>query len=452
MDLTPGFKNSAVGVIPEDWGDQALAQLEPFITSGSRGWAKHYSDRGDLFVRITNLSRERIYLDLSDTKYVDVPPDDAEATRTALQQGDLLISITADIGMIGYVDEVIPLPAYINQHIACVRIGEGAADPKFVAYFLASDAAQERFRSITDVGAKTGINLTTVGNIRTAVPPLREQQAIAEALSDIDASIAAQSRLIAKKRDLQQGVTQSLLIGEIRLGSFARKNARYKTTEIGPIPEGWDVVPMGDLFGFKNGLNKAKRYFGYGTPIVNFMDVFGCPRLKSENIAGRVDVTRAEREAYAVCKGDVFFTRTSETVEQIGMAAAMLDSVSDAVYSGFVLRGRPKDDSLDDQFKAWCFSATYFRKQIMATASYTTRALTNGGALSAALLARPPLPEQKAIAATLDDFDSEISLLEARLEKTRALKQAMMQALLTGRVRLPIARNETSNVKEAAYG
>lgn len=212
---------------------------------------------------------------------------------------------------------------------------------------------------------------------------------------------------------------------------------RHKKTEIGSIPEDWDAIPLCELFDFKNGLNKAKRFFGHGTPIVNYMDVFGQPGLRAARISGRVDVTKAEREAYEVRKGDVFFTRTSETVDEIGVAAAMLEPMKDAVYSGFVLRARPRDSSLHDPFKAYCFSPRYFRQQVIARATYTTRALTNGRSLSAALLARPPLPEQKAIAEALSDVDASIAALSRLIAKKRELRQGAMQRLLTGKARLP---------------
>jgi type I restriction enzyme, S subunit len=211
----------------------------------------------------------------------------------------------------------------------------------------------------------------------------------------------------------------------------------YKKTEIGVIPEDWEVVPIGNLFDFKNGLNKAKHFFGYGTPIVNYMDVFRQPGLRAQQVRGRVDVTKAERQAYEVRKGDVFFTRTSETVEEIGIAAVMLDSVANTVFSGFVLRARPKNESLDDLFKAYCFSPRYFRQQVVATASYTTRALTNGRSLSASLLACPSIPEQKAIAEALSDVDASIAALSLLIAKRRDIRQGAMQSLLTGKTRLP---------------
>ena len=211
----------------------------------------------------------------------------------------------------------------------------------------------------------------------------------------------------------------------------------YKLTEIGIIPEDWDAVPLGDLFTFKNGLNKAKKYFGYGTPIVNYMDVFGQPALRVNRIDGRVDVSKSELDAFEVLKGDVFFTRTSETVEEIGVAATMLDPAKDTVFSGFVLRVRPTDDSLDDLFKAYCFSPRYFRKQVVARATYTTRALTNGRSLSAAVLARPPRAEQEAIAEALSDADTAIAAIRRLSAKKRDLRTGAMQRLLIGEIRLP---------------
>lgn len=203
------------------------------------------------------------------------------------------------------------------------------------------------------------------------------------------------------------------------------------------IPDDWDAVPIGEMFTFKNGLNKAKGFFGYGTPIVNYMDVFGRPSLQIADVAGRVDVNSRELASYEVRKGDVFFTRTSETVDEIGVASVMLDEPHKTVFSGFVLRARPSGESLDDGFKAYCFAPRYFRQQVTSSASYTTRALTNGRSLSAALLARPPVPEQRAIAAALSDVDALLAGVLGIIAKKKDLKQAAMQTLLTGQIRLP---------------
>ncbi len=211
----------------------------------------------------------------------------------------------------------------------------------------------------------------------------------------------------------------------------------YKQTEGGVIPEDWEQVRLGELFCFKNGLNKEKEFFGYGTPIVNYMDVFSHPAIRASSLNGRVFLSKHEIKNFDVRKGDVFFTRTSETTEEIGMASVMLDDPTDTVFSGFVLRARPLNQRLDDEFKAYCFSSTLVRKQIVSKASYTTRALTNGRILAQVLLSSPPLPEQRAIAAALSDVDALLSAQDKLLAKKRDIKQAAMQQLLTGKQRLP---------------
>ena len=131
----------------------------------------------------------------------------------------------------------------------------------------------------------------------------------------------------------------------------------YKQTDLGLLPDTWEAVLLGDLFVFKNGLNKAKRFFGTGIPIVNYMDVFECPGLRTDDLSGRVNLSPEEIKNYEVRLGDVFFTRTSETVEEVGVASVMLNEPCDTVFSGFVLRARPRDGRLDDHYKQYCFGA-----------------------------------------------------------------------------------------------
>ncbi|MEN9345587.1 MAG: hypothetical protein RLZZ60_1056 [Bacteroidota bacterium] len=204
----------------------------------------------------------------------------------------------------------------------------------------------------------------------------------------------------------------------------------YKQTELGIIPTDWEILKLGELFEFKNGLNKEKKYFGHGTPIINYMDVFRSRGIYSEQLLGKVFLSRSEINAYGAKKGDIFFTRTSETVNEIGISSVLLDESIDTVFSGFVLRGREKFVRLNNDYKKYCFSEPNVRSQIVSTASYTTRALTNGRLLSQVLIKIPPLPEQTAIANALSDIDALISQTEMLIEKKKAIKQGAMQELL----------------------
>ena len=170
----------------------------------------------------------------------------------------------------------------------------------------------------------------------------------------------------------------------------------------------WDAprVLVGDLFDFKNGLNKGKDFFGKGTPIVNFTDVFRNRSLYASMLKGKVDVTPKEQELYSARKNDVFFTRTSEIQEEIGMATVLLDDIEGCVFSGFVLRARPKTNLLMPKYCAYCFSSNNVRKEIIRHSTYTTRALTNGKILSNLSVPTPSLEEQERIVGILDRFDA----------------------------------------------
>lgn len=199
----------------------------------------------------------------------------------------------------------------------------------------------------------------------------------------------------------------------------------------------WDTATIGDFLDFKNGLNKGKEFFGYGTPIVNYTDVYKKRGLKKADIRGRVCLTPDEIHRFNVRKNDVFFTRTSETPDEVGMSSVLLEDVENGVFSGFVLRGRPKNDMLVPEYCKYCFSTETVRNAIITGCTYTTRALTNGKQLSAIEILVPPKPEQEAIAAALSDIDALIANLEKLIAKKKDIKQGAMQELLTGRRRLP---------------
>ena len=192
------------------WTRVTIGELKPFVTSGSRGWAPYYAEQGDLFVRITNLWRDSIYLDLTDCKYVQLPAGANEGLRTQLKEHDVLISITADIGVIGYVDDSVPSPAYINQHIALVRFNERQLCGKYVAYFLASEKSQRLFCASTDTGTKAGMSLIGIQKIELMLPGLAEQQRIADCLTSLDSLITAATQELETLKTHKKGLMQQL--------------------------------------------------------------------------------------------------------------------------------------------------------------------------------------------------------------------------------------------------
>ena len=165
------------------------------------------------------------------------------------------------------------------------------------------------------------------------------------------------------------------------------------------------MVKIGDLFEFKNGINKNKNSFGKGTPIINYTNVYKKNKLYFKDLSGLVEASEEELNRYSVKRGDVFFTRTSETIEEIGFASVLLEDIEKCVFSGFLLRARPTTDLLLPEYCAYCFSTSSIRNAIIKKSTYTTRALTNGTSLSLIEIPLPPLEVQKRIVEVLDNFE-----------------------------------------------
>lgn len=201
--------------------------------------------------------------------------------------------------------------------------------------------------------------------------------------------------------------------------------------------DAWEQRKIGEFYFFKNGLNKEKQYFGKGTPIVNFTDVFHNRGLNYENLTGKVTLTQKEIENYEVKKGDLFFTRTSETIEEIGKPSVMLDDSKNTVFSGFVLRGRALDaDPLVNEFKKYVFFTEKFRDEMIKKSSMTTRALTSGTALREMYFTFPEnKEEQKKIGDFLTRIDRTIALHQRQLDNYKALKKAILQKIFNQELR-----------------
>lgn len=209
------YKHSPLGWVPQEWDVVTLESVSKTVTSGSRDWARFYADSGALFVRIGNLTREHINFRYESTMYVR-PPRNADGQRTRLESGDILISITADLGIVGVVPDGLG-EAYINQHIALVRPDLDAVNSRFVGHYLAGPIAQTYISKLNDAGAKAGLNLPTIRGLVTAMPSRTEQDLIATRLDEIDKRIQNATAESAKLRELKSGLMDDLLTGRVRV-------------------------------------------------------------------------------------------------------------------------------------------------------------------------------------------------------------------------------------------
>ena len=158
---------------PKKWPVCELSEHIQFLTSGSRGWSQYFTESGEYFITIKNVKNCRITLD--DVQHV-IPPDNAEAKRTKVQEGDLLISITADLGRTGVVTkEIADYGGYINQHLTCIRLNQDAVRPLYVAYYMESEAGKSQFQAKNQSAVKAGLNFNSINSLRLMVPPIKLQ-------------------------------------------------------------------------------------------------------------------------------------------------------------------------------------------------------------------------------------------------------------------------------------
>lgn len=207
------------GQLPAGWKWVTLGEITQHLTSGSRGWAKYYSEEGSLFVRVGNFNRLSNTIDLTKLQLVNAP-DTAEANRTRLKERDLLITMTADVGMVGIVDERTLHwgNAYINQHVGLVRL----KNPDYVDYVswaLASEIGQKQFRAKQYGLTKVGLNFDDIRSLEIPLPPLEEQrQIVAEVERRLSLAAGVESTLAAslsRAGRLRQSILKSAFEGRL---------------------------------------------------------------------------------------------------------------------------------------------------------------------------------------------------------------------------------------------
>ena len=194
---------------PMGWDVVSVGDEIGFLTSGSRGWAKYYAEDGDTFIRIQNLKDGQ--LDLGDIAFVNAP-ESAEAKRTRVEPGDVLLSITADLGRTAVVPDGIS-KAHINQHLAILRFEN--LNPVFISYQLASQGGRAQFERLNREGVKAGLNFNDVKSIRLTNPPFNLQYRFAAIVKSIERQKTSQRAHLAELDTLFASLQSRAFQGEL---------------------------------------------------------------------------------------------------------------------------------------------------------------------------------------------------------------------------------------------
>ena len=421
MEVKPGYKQTEVGVIPEEWEVKPLAEIADKIMVGIASAATHaYRVKGVPMFRNQNIKAGQ----LEDTDLLFIAPEyEATFKNKRLRAGDLLTMRTGYPG----VTAIVP-PKYDSAQsftTLITRPNQREAESPYLCHYVNSEMGQQFFTQSQIGGAQKNVNVATLRKMPVPIPKLPEQRAIAEALSDVDGLLGGLDRLIAKKRDLKQAAMQQLLTGQTRLPAF---------------PGEWEVKTLFELAARK------KELFDDGDWIESeHITTEGIRLIQTGNIGIGSFVEKDDKKyineasfASLRCKqlkqGDLLVCRLADPA---GRACVLGDIGEDRIVTSVdVTIFRPPAELADRQFLSQVFSTSDWFRAVSDRSGGTTHKRISRGALGRLSINLPPLPEQTAIATVLSEMDGELAVLEQRREKTRALKQAMMQELLTGRTRL----------------
>jgi type I restriction enzyme S subunit len=433
MEVTPGYKQTEVGVIPEEWALLSMAELFTFQNGVNADKAAY--GKGIPFINVLEVITHSTLTEARIPGRISLPPQTSSAFR--VQTGDVLFNRTSETQ-----EEVRLASVYIDNKevvfggfVIRARPRNGSLNPMFSSYALRSPLIRQQIVSRGQGAVRANIGQQDLSKVRVFVPPLPEQEAIAEVLSKADALIENLERLIAKKRLLKKGAMQQLLTGKRRLPGFANATINYKQTEVGVIPEDWEVKRLGELFE----ITSSKRVFQSewktaGTPFYRARELAVlCENGRVENeLFISKEMYNTFKNIYGVPQiGDMLVTG----VGTLGKAYVVSDGhefyFKDGNIIWFKVSGKVRSNFLKQLYLTQLIT-----EQIDNASAGTTVGTYTISSAKKTIIPFPPLAEQEAIAEVLSAMDAEIALLETQLAKYRQLKQGLMQKLLTGRIRL----------------
>lgn len=420
--MKPGYKQTEVGVIPEDWASTRLGECARFRT-GPFGTALHKSDYTNDGIPVVN-PMHIVDGGIEPTRTMTITEEAANNLADfRLKAGEIVMGRRGDMGRCAVVQ---PLQAgWLCGTGSMIIRCESVADAEFLQRVLSSPQAISAIEDASVGTTMINLNQGALAGLKIQLPPLPEQRAIATALSDVDGLLGGLDRLIAKKRDLKQAAMQQLLTGQTRLPGFHGE---------------WEVKRLGDF-------GKCLRGVSYkGDSDLSTHDTPHTKRLlRSNNVQNAIVVTDEVQfvngsrvSSHQILQhDDILICMANGSKALVGKAGIFtLRDGHEYTFGAFMGCFRTNSAEANPSYVFYLFLTARYRDYINNLLAGSSINNLRPSSIESLEFSTPPLPEQTAIAEVLTEMDGELAVLEQRREKTRALKQAMMQELLTGQTRL----------------
>lgn len=436
MEVRPGYKQTEVGIIPEEWAVVSVERLveEKIIArplDGNHGnihpKSSDYVYHGIPFVMANNFSNGHV--NFESCKFITKERAD-KLQKGFSVSGDVLLTHKGTVGSTAIVGELSTDYIMLTPQVTYYRIiDSNGLNNGYLRYYFDSSSFQSLFISLAGGGTRAYLGIVKQLALPIVKPPIKEQCVIAKTLNDVDALLDALERLIAKKRDLKQAAMQQLLTGQTRLPGFNGE---------------WKVKTLGELFNFSGGYSASRdQLSSEGHCYLHYGDIHGAKKTCVDTCADYQDIPKLDiplkkiSSASLLEDGDVVFVDASEDAEGTSRHVVVVNRGDLPFISGLhTIVAKSKTDELAHEYRRYCFQTAAIRKQFLFYAVGTKVSGISKSNIPKLTLPVPSIPEQTAIATVLSDMDAELAALEQRLAKTRSLKQGMMQELLTGRTRL----------------
>ncbi len=424
------MKQTEIGLIPDDWEVKRLGDNVDIFRGGSpRPIEKYLTTNADgiNWIKIGDVRPNDKYIHQTEEKIIS----EGKARSREVKKGDFILSNSMSFGR----PYILNIDGCIHDGWLTIQNYAVSFDKEYLYYLLGSDEIFKQYVQMAAGSSVQNLNKEKVSDLQLKVPPLPEQQRIAKALSDVDALIFTTEKLLQKKRNIKQGTMQNLLTGKKRLPGFAKSN-NTKMTELGEIPEDWEVKTLNELINdisdgpFGSNLKTEHYTTEREVRIIQLSNV-GEDGWDNENVKYTTFTHAKEIQRCIVPYGSIVIAKMMPA----GRAILCPNKEKMYILGSDCVRITP-NSLLDSLFFIYFTKSSFYLNQIKENTQGSTRARTSVSKLKRIEIALPSKEEQTAIANVLSSMDKEIETLNTKLEKYRNLKTAMMQQLLTGKIRL----------------
>lgn len=402
-----GYKHTELGVLPEDWEVVRLGDVCE-IRDGTHESPKP-TNEGKILITSKNLKGGKI--DFLDSYHISLEDFGAINKRSKVEKYDILMSMIGTVGEVAFVDIE---PNFAIKNVALFKMDGNEKFSKFLFFFFQSSIGKKRILSFLSGSTQKYITLDFLRNLKIPLPPLAEQEKIAEILSAWDTQIQNFETLITEKQALKKGLCQTLLTAKIRLKGFS---------------EDWEVVRLGDVAHYKN-----------GETLEDFIDPKGSfflITLDSIDIKGKLKTNHKRIEIShnnTLKKGDIVMILSDIAHGNFLGLTGVISQDNLYVLNQRVGALKVDNKRANSIFLSLLINANqkYFKRMGQGTSQQNLRK----GDIEKFIFSLPPLAEQEKIAEILGEGDKEIMLLEQKLESLKSQKRGLMQKLLGGKIRI----------------